>query len=179
LKLYRKHWVIILTTPIAVIVDQLSKIFIRRFFLANNEPMVINRYLNIAYAENKGLAFGMFADRLGPWSTWIFLGITVIALAIIVNLFFRTEQKAALLPAALSLVLAGALGNLIDRFHWGYVVDFIQAHYERHYWPTFNVADIAISAGIVLLIADSLRPQPGSEPKTKSPSQDAKGGAPQ
>ncbi len=150
MKLYRKHWVIILITPVMVIIDQLSKFYIQSHIM-RYEKIVINQYLNITNVPNNGLAFGMFADRLGPWSTWIFLGITIIALVIIVNLFFRTEDKAALLPAALSFVLAGALGNLIDRFHWGYVVDFIQAHYDRYYWPTFNVADSAITVGVIVL----------------------------
>lgn len=167
MKLLRKHWIIILTAPLAVLLDQASKLAIHSYFRLYDSAAIIPGYLNIYYARNTGLVFGMFSDRLGAYSTWIFLGITIVALSIIVNLFFRAENKAVLLPLALSLVLSGALGNLIDRLHWGYVVDFIQAFYisqhppyRAHYWPTFNVADMAITAGIILLLIDSFRPQP-------------------
>ena len=170
LNLTRKHWVIILVTPLALLLDQLSKLIIHASLKPLNEIVLIPRYLELILVKNRGLVFGMLSGRLGGFSTWIFLGITIIALAIIIHLFFRTESKAVLLPLALSLVLSGALGNLIDRFHWGYVVDFINMHYRGHYWPTFNVADIAITFGIIFLIIDSFRPPPktGSQEKKEA-----------
>lgn len=184
MKLSRKHWIIILTTPLAVFLDQASKLVIHSYCRLYESIALIPGYLNIYYARNTGLVFGMFSDRLGAYSTWIFLGITIVALAIIVNLFFRAGVKAVLLPLALSLVLSGALGNLIDRLHWGYVVDFIQLFYisqsppyRAHYWPTFNVADIAITAGIVLLLIDSFRPQPQPQVAQAAKAPGAEGGA--
>lgn len=170
----KKHWVILLTTPLAVLLDQATKFFIHSTFRLYQEISVIPGYLNIIYVQNRGLIFGSFSDRLGPYSIWVSLAITVVALGIIVHLFFRTEDRAVLLPLALSMVLVGAIGNLIDRLHWGYVVDFIQLYYvensppfKAHYWPTFNVADIAITCGIILLLIDSFRPQrePAAKPK--------------
>ena len=184
MKLYRKHWVIILVAPLMVVADQFTKLVIHSYMKPYEVITIMQGYLNIYYAQNYGLAFGLFSDKLGASSTWIFLAITIVALAIIIHLFFRTEDKAVLLPMALSLVLAGALGNLIDRFHWGYVVDFIQMYfvsksppYNAHYWPTYNVADISISAGIVLLIIDSFRPQREAQPEQESGGPGSEGGA--
>jgi signal peptidase II len=157
--------VIILVAPLMVAADQFSKLVIHSSMRPYDSITVIPGYLNFYYVRNSGLVFGMFSGRIGAFSAWVFLGITIVALAIIIRLFFSTEDKAVLLPLALSLVLAGALGNLIDRFHWGYVVDFVQVYfisksppYREYSWGIFNVADIAISTGIGFLLIDSFRP---------------------
>ena len=160
LKLERKHWVILIVTPLVLILDQASKLIIHKVLAPFRVISVIPGYVEFVFVTNRGLVFGMFSDQLGSASTWIFLGFTVIAFAIIVHLFFRTDRSAVLLPLALSLVLAGALGNLIDRFRWGYVVDFIHIHIGRYAWPTFNIADVAITLGIIFLLIDSFRPEP-------------------
>jgi len=165
MKLVRKHWIILLLTPLVLLLDQTSKLLVHRFFYPYQARQIIPGFLEFRLVFNRGLAFGLFSDQLGPYSTWIFLGITLIAFGIIVHLFFRTDHRALLLPSALSLVLAGALGNLIDRFRWGYVVDFINLYYRRFVWPTFNVADIAITVGIILLLIDSFRPEKSSKPE--------------
>jgi len=166
LKLYRKHWLIILVAPLMVAADQFTKLVVHSSMRPYDSINLIPGYLNLYYVRNTGLVFGMFQGRMGAFSAWVFLGITVVAAAIIIRLFFSTEDKAVLLPLALSLVLAGALGNLIDRFHWGYVVDFFQMYfisksppYREYSWGIFNVADIAISAGIAFLLIDSFRPR--------------------
>ena len=168
MKLTSKHWVVVLITPLMVALDQATKIFIHSTFQLYQAIEIVPDYFNIIYVRNTGLAFSLFTDRLGHYSTWIFLGITLVALGIIIHLFFQTRENAMLLPTALSFVLAGAFGNLIDRLHWGYVVDFIQWHYGEHYWPTFNVADISIAIGIVFLVIDSFRPQAAPSPETKA-----------
>lgn len=162
MRLTRKHWLIILITPSVFLLDQITKLIIHSTLKPYGQIVLIPRVIEFIFVKNYGLVFGMFSDRLGSSSAWIFLGISLIALGIIIHLFFRTDNQAVLLPTALSLVLAGAFGNLIDRFRWGYVVDFIQIlfNYKGWTWPTFNVADIAITIGIILLIIDSFRPQP-------------------
>ncbi len=159
MKLVRKHWIILLLTPSVLLLDQISKLVVHRTFYPYQARQIIPGFLEFRLVFNRGLVFGLFSDRLGPYSTWIFLGITLVAFGIIVHLFLRTDHRALLLPSALSLVLAGALGNLIDRFRWGYVVDFINLYYGRFSWPTFNVADMAITIGIILLLIDSFRPE--------------------
>ncbi len=172
MKLTRKHWLILIVTPLALLADQLTKLSIHAALRPFQEIVIVPGYLELIFVTNRGLAFGMFSGQLGGAATWIFLGITLVALAIILHLFFQTDNQAVVLPLALSLVLAGALGNLIDRFRWGYVVDFMNMHWKHHYWPTYNVADIAITAGIILLIFDSFLPRTGAE--NKSPAQKPK-----
>ena len=181
MKLERKHWMILLVTPLCLLIDQLSKTYIHGHLRLFDEHSIIPDYFNIVYAQNRGLVFGMFQNQIGSFSTWIFLAITLVALGIIVHLFSSTGKKAVLLPLALCLVLSGALGNLIDRLHWGFVVDFLQLYYKSNYWPTFNAADIWITLGIGLLILDtiidSFRDYSGRKPKSEavSPEPEKKG----
>lgn len=171
----RKHWVIFLVTPISLLADQLTKTYVHGHLHLFDEHKIIPDFFNIVYVQNRGLAFGLFQNKIGPYSTLIFLIITLVALGIIIHLFFKTDRKAVLLPMALSLVLAGALGNLIDRLHWGFVVDFLQLYYRSNYWPTFNVADMSITAGIILLVIDSFRPQPEAKPEPAAAAPENKG----
>ena len=156
MNLERKHWMILMVTPICLLIDQLSKTYVHGHLRLFDEYSIVPRFFNIAYTQNRGLVFGMFQNKIGSFSTWIFLAITLVALGIIVHLFSSTGKKAVLLPLALCLVLSGALGNLIDRLHWGFVVDFLQLYYKSNYWPTFNAADIWISIGIGLLVLDTI-----------------------
>jgi len=153
----------IVFTPLALLCDQITKQMIHSALEPFEEIVIIPGHLEFILVRNSGLVFGMFSGRLGGTATLIFLGITVIALGIIIHLFFHTENKAVVLPLALSLVLAGAFGNLIDRLRWGYVVDFINMHAhllgKERTWPTFNIADLAITGGIVLLVIDAFKPQ--------------------
>jgi len=179
LKLTRKYWLIILITPVMVALDQVTKAFIHSALTPYVTTVtLIPDYLNIIHVQNTGMAFSLFTGRFGGYGIWVFPLITLFALGIIVYLFSRAQDDAIILPAALSFVLAGALGNnLIDRLHWGYVVDFIQMGYGGHYWPIYNVADISITIGIVLLILDSFRPQPKLGPEPKPVEQVPLGGA--
>ncbi len=166
MKLSSKHWVIMLAAPLMVAVDQAAKFLVHSRMQPFDTITVIPGYLNFYYLRNSGLIFGLFTRELAGISTWVYLGINLVALGIIIHLFFRSEDRAVLLPLALSLVLAGALGNLIDRLHWGYVVDFIHMFYisksppgHLHSWAIYNVADLCITFGIGLLLIDSFRPR--------------------
>jgi signal peptidase II len=110
---------------------------------------------NLTLAHNNGVAFSAF-DHDGDWQRWAFSALAAVVAGVLVN-WLRTLPRAAhLVAVALSCVLAGALGNMIDRLRFGYVVDFIQWHWDEHYFPSFNVADSAITVGAVLLILESL-----------------------
>ena len=180
MNLGRKHWVIILVSPLMLFADQFSKLVVHSYMHPFDSVTAIPGHLNIYYVRNTGLVFGLFADQLAGYATWVYLGINIAALVIIVHLFSKTMDKALLMPLALSLVLAGAMGNLIDRLHWGYVVDFVQVYYVSkkppnlaHSWGIFNVADLAISSGIIFLIIDSIvdsfRPQRSDAPEPEKP----------
>ena len=107
---------------------------------------------------NPGAAFSLLSDAAG-WQRWLFIAIALVASAWIVWLLNR-YQRQALFSLALSLVLAGAVGNVVDRIFFGAVVDFLDFHALGWHWPAFNVADSAISCGAVLLVWDALWPRP-------------------
>ncbi len=136
-----------------ILVDQITKAVISGTFQLN-EARPINAFLDIVCAHNPGAAFSFLAGASG-WQRWFFIGLGVVAAAFIVWLLARHGGQ-RLFGWALSLILGGAVGNVIDRVWHGYVVDFIQVHYRGSYFPSFNVADSAITIGAGLLILDEL-----------------------
>jgi signal peptidase II len=119
---------------------------------------VIPDYLRISRVHNTGVAFGMFADIHSPWKPYILALMAAIAVAVILIYAAKMPADRILLRTALAVTLGGILGNFVDRIVHGFVVDFIEFHVrESFYWPTFNVADTAISTGISLLLLDTIR----------------------
>lgn len=116
----------------------------------------INSFLNLTHQQNSGAAFSFLANESG-WQRWFFVGLaSAVSLAIIAWLWKIRRDGPFVLVAGLSLVLGGAIGNLVDRALLGYVTDFIQVWFGSWAFPSFNVADSAISVGAVLLIIDAL-----------------------
>jgi signal peptidase II len=112
--------------------------------------------LEIMRLHNEGAAFS-FLSNAGGWQRWVFIGLGVaVSAGILVYLRRLPAKGQGLLAAGLSLILGGALGNVIDRVVFGHVVDFIRVHWNEHYFPAFNVADSAISVGAALIILDTL-----------------------
>ncbi|MDB4932161.1 MAG: hypothetical protein JWM10_4645 [Myxococcaceae bacterium] len=123
--------------------------------IANREIVLIKDYLDLQYAENCGGAWGLLHGASEAVRRPFFLLVTIGAIAFIVHLYRTMEPGQRLMKWALPLVLGGAIGNLVDRVRLGYVVDFIHAHLKlRFHWPTFNVADIAITVGIGLMVLE-------------------------
>lgn len=118
----------------------------------------VTPFFNLVLAHNPGAAFSFLAGA-GGWQRWLFTGITVV-ISIGLVVLLRRHERNALLASAFALVLGGALGNLYDRLTLGYVVDFIQVHWAGWHFPAFNVADSAITIGVVLLLWDGIRPAP-------------------
>ena len=110
---------------------------------------------NIVRAHNRGAAFSMF-DGASGWQRWAFSALAAVVSAALIGWIARLDRRANLMAAALALILAGALGNVIDRLRLGYVVDFLQVHWHQHYFPAFNVADSAITVGAAYLLFDGL-----------------------
>ncbi|MEW6703698.1 MAG: signal peptidase II [Pseudomonadota bacterium] len=138
---------------VVILLDQLSKALIVRSFEYGDSVAVFS-WFNIVRAHNTGAAFSFLAGA-GGWQRWLFVGLGVAAAGFIVWMLRRHgEQK--LFAAALSLIMGGALGNVIDRLWHGYVVDFIQVHHAGWYFPAFNIADSAITLGAACLILDEL-----------------------
>jgi signal peptidase II len=136
-----------------ILVDQITKAIISGTF-ALNEAHRVNAVLDIVCAHNTGAAFSFLAGASG-WQRWFFIALGTLAAAFIVWMLARHGGQ-RLFGWALALILGGAIGNVIDRILHGYVVDFIQVHWHASYFPSFNVADSAISIGAALLILDEL-----------------------
>jgi signal peptidase II len=136
-----------------ILVDQITKAVISGT-LRLNEVRTVNAFLDIVCAHNTGAAFSFLAGASG-WQRWFFIGLGAAAAAFIVWLLARHGGQ-RLFSWALSLILGGAVGNVVDRIWHGYVVDFIQVHYRGSYFPSFNAADSAITIGAGLLILDEL-----------------------
>jgi len=116
---------------------------------------LISNYLDLTYAENCGGAWGLLHGARESLRRPFFLLVTIAAVAYIVHLYRTLEKGQRVMQVALPLVLGGAIGNLVDRVRLGYVVDFIHMHWRhRSHWPTYNVADIAITVGIGLMLLE-------------------------
>ena len=120
-----------------------------------HSPEVITSWFNLKLIGNKGAAWGIFRDLPETYRVPFFVLLSIIAMGILLTLYFKSEGQ-RLQQSALILIFGGAIGNLIDRVQIGYVIDFIDWHYNDYHWPTFNVADISISVGVGLLIIDMI-----------------------
>jgi len=136
-----------------VLLDQLTKMLIIGSFQLG-DSRTITSFFNLVRVHNTGAAFSFLADAAG-WQRWFFIGIGVAATVFIVWML-RSHGGQKLFAWALTLILGGAIGNVVDRLLHGHVVDFIQLHAGGWYFPSFNVADSAISVGAACLILDEL-----------------------
>jgi len=118
-------------------------------------PIELTSWLNMTLAHNYGAAFSFLSDA-GGWQRWLFTGLASVVTVVLIVWLIRLPMKEKLTAAALSLVIGGAVGNLIDRIVNGYVVDFIDVYYHDSHWPAFNLADSAITCGVILLLIDGI-----------------------
>jgi signal peptidase II len=139
---------------IVILIDQFTKTWIVGVFQLNDSHTVTS-FFNIVRVHNSGAAFSFLAGASG-WQRWFFVGLGAVAAGFIVWML-RSHGGQKMFAWALALILGGALGNVIDRLLHGYVVDFIQVHWADRYFPSFNLADSAITLGAILLIVDELR----------------------
>jgi signal peptidase II len=132
-----------------VFADQIAKWFAQQF-LVLGESYPITRFLNWYLVYNPGAAFSFLADAAG-WQRWFFIIFGIVA-AVVIVWIIKKNQSDRLLCWSLALILGGAIGNIIDRLHFGAVLDFIDVHYAGWHWPAFNLADSAITLGALLII---------------------------
>jgi signal peptidase II len=145
----------LLLSVFVVVADQISKAYIAGHYL-EFEFIRILPVLDITCMHNVGAAFSFLASASG-WQRWLFIGLAVVvSIGITIWLLRLPRGTQPLLAAGLALVLGGALGNVIDRIRLGYVIDFIHFHWDRAYFPAFNVADSAITVGAACLLLDAL-----------------------
>ena len=139
---------------LVVVLDQLSKAWIMASF-QDYEVLRVWPVFNLTLVYNTGAAFSFLSDA-GGWQRWFFVVIAVTVSAAMVVWLARLDERERLTAYGLALVVGGAVGNLIDRIWLGKVVDFLQWHWQDWYWPSFNLADSAITLGVVLLLIDGL-----------------------
>ena len=144
----------LLLSVLVVLADQLSKRYITSHY-GEFEFTTVLPVLDITRMHNVGAAFSFLATASG-WQRWLFISLAVIVSIGIVVWLYRMPRSQGLLACGLALVLGGAIGNVIDRIRLGAVVDFIHFHWDRAYFPAFNVADSAITVGAACLILDAL-----------------------
>jgi signal peptidase II len=140
---------------IVVLLDQLTKALVVRSFALAERKSIIAGFFDLTLLYNKGASFSFLANA-GGWQRWFFIALGTAAALFIIYLLKRHASQ-TLFACALTLILGGAVGNVIDRIFHGQVVDFLLVYYDRYFWPAFNVADSAISIGAVLLICDEIR----------------------
>jgi len=137
-----------------LVLDQITKYFIQTHVRLYDIIPVVPGFFNITHVRNKGAAFGILSTLPEFWRSAFFITVTLIAVAAISALIVKTHERLPLY--AFSLIAGGAIGNVVDRIRYGEVVDFIQWYVKSFYWPSFNVADSAISIGVVLLAFEML-----------------------
>ena len=144
----------LLLSALVVLADQVSKSYITSHY-GEFEFTTVLPILDITRMHNVGAAFSFLATASG-WQRWLFIVLAVTVSIGIVVWLYRMPRSHGLLACGLALVLGGAIGNVIDRVRLGAVVDFIHFHWDRAYFPAFNVADSAITVGAALLLLDAL-----------------------
>ncbi len=168
----RKYQILAVLSSVTLILDQVTKwLVVRDFHLGESIP-IIPGFFSLTYIRNTGAAFGLLAQMDSSYRVPFFLIVPVIALVAIGYIFRKIPPKDVKLSVALSLVVGGAVGNLIDRIVYGYVVDFLDFHWKYTYhFPAFNIADSAICIGVGILMLDLLQNPQASE--KQSADQDA------
>ena len=148
-------------SALIIVLDQITKLIVDNTMFYGQVIPVMPSF-NIVLAYNKGAAFSLLANA-GGWQR-LFFSLIAVAASVGIIWVLRKHHQNKLMSLSLSLILGGALGNLIDRIVYGHVVDFIQVYYSSYFWPAFNIADSAITVGAVLMVLDSMKKQPESSP---------------
>jgi|TARA_B110001469_G_C9551227_1_gene273514 signal peptidase II len=152
-------------SSLLIVLDQASKWFMVSW-LSLYETVAVIPFFNLTMAHNTGAAFSFLAQA-GGWQRWFFVGLTVIISTGLIIWLKKLSAAAKLEAISISMILGGAIGNVIDRLCHGYVIDFLDVYYGSYHWPTFNIADSAIVVGAALLIIDSFMATPAQTQEKK------------
>ncbi|WP_371379561.1 signal peptidase II [Thalassotalea aquiviva] len=149
-----------------LVLDQVSKHTVVAL-MDYRESISVLPFFNFTYVHNPGAAFSFLADQ-GGWQRWFFSAIAVFISALLVFWMAKTPKHQTLINLAFALILSGALGNLIDRVLFGYVIDFLDFYVGTYHWPAFNIADSAIFIGAALMIIDAFKQDKQDNQKNSS-----------
>lgn len=147
-----RYRIVSLLALIVLVLDQITKLWVAATLPLWTSHTVIPGFFNLVHVLNPGAAFGFLSDLDAAWRPYFFLAATALVIVLILHLLRTVPREDRILFAALGLILGGALGNLADRIRLGGVIDFLDFHIGQYHWPAFNIADITISAGAVLLL---------------------------
>lgn len=162
----KKYLPLLILSPLVLVLDQVSKLWILKNIARGDEIPVIPGFFELVHVRNPGAAFGVMAGWNSDYRHWFFYGIGLIALVVLLSLYAKSRAGERRIHVPLALILGGAVGNIVDRILYGNVVDFVHWHWKdeiadfsllgKHFhfalsWPSFNVADAAISCGAIYL----------------------------
>ena len=162
-KKFRKDILIFFVISIVVVLDQFTKQLVLKLIDPLNPITVIPNFFNITVTFNLGAAFGMFSDMPDLVRTIVLSTAALLALSAVIYFMLKDYKDDVLGLTALSMILGGAIGNIIDRAVYGKVVDFIDWYYGNYHWPAFNLADSAICVGVAALIFHRPKKQQSDE----------------
>lgn len=155
--LKKKYIIFFATVALIVLLDVLTKAYISSTMFLHESFPVIEGFFNITYVRNPGAAFSFLADAPAAFRSIFFVTVTSLAILCILYYVAKDKFENPLMTFGLSLIMSGAVGNLIDRVRLGEVIDFIDVYIGSYHWPAFNVADSAISVGAFLLLLEIFR----------------------
>lgn len=139
-----------------VVLDRVAKLGVERRIPLHDGIQIIPGFFRLTHLENRGAAFGLFADSPSPWKLALLVTFSVLALVVVSRLLWKSSSSLTTTGIGLSLILGGAIGNLWDRLTAGHVTDFLLFYVGQYQWPAFNVADSAIVVGAGLLVYEIL-----------------------
>ncbi|MEJ2621796.1 MAG: signal peptidase II [Candidatus Thiodiazotropha sp.] len=139
---------------VVILLDQLTK-QLAETTLTLYESVYVMPMFDLTLLYNKGAAFSFLSDQ-GGWQRWFFTVLAILVAGGLIVWLWRLKAQEKWVAVSLSLIIGGALGNVIDRILFGYVIDFLHFHYQQHYWPAFNLADSAITLGVGVMLYDAL-----------------------
>ncbi|MCH8550501.1 MAG: signal peptidase II [Natronospirillum sp.] len=146
------RWLLI--TLAVLVLDQWTKHLVAAHIVFGERITVIPGFFDLIYTVNPGAAFSLLADA-GGWQRWFFTVVAVVVSLVLLIWLLRLPRNARWMPVTLTLILGGAIGNVVDRILYGHVADFLLFYWQGYHFPAFNVADIAISIGAVMLLVDA------------------------
>jgi signal peptidase II len=146
-----KHMYLLVSMGI-IVLDQISKWLVKSNLALYQKIDVIPGFFQIRHIQNRGAVWGLFSNTSNSVVPKVITAMSIFALLFIFYYFLKVDRSCRLELASFSLIMGGALGNIVDRLWQGFVVDFLEFHIGTHYWPTFNVADSCISCGVALLV---------------------------
>jgi signal peptidase II len=146
-------WKLVLSWLVPIIVlDQLTKIIVDRTMPLHHSIPIVDGFFSLTYVRNTGAAFGIFAGSHEVFRLPFLIGVSILAIGFIVVMLKRLRGDATGLITALTFILGGAIGNLIDRVLHGEVIDFLDVYYSNYHWPAFNLADSFITVGVTITL---------------------------